>query len=266
MKQGRSGTPGKTIRSVETALSILEVVQQHEPVSLGGITETVDRPKSTVHHHVSTLCDAGYLERVDDGYQLSLKLLSLGGQVRERNQLYHLAKDYVNDLADQTGEQSRLIIEEDGLGVTIYQAVGEHGSVTSTHIGSSEDLYCTAAGKAFLAELSTEAVENYIKATEFVAYTDHTLRDPDTLREELDTIRSQGVAFDDEECYQGVRCVASAIGSQSGELLGAISVSGPVERMDDDRFKRDIPNQIQNVVGVVEINSAYSDWTDAMLD
>jgi DNA-binding IclR family transcriptional regulator len=249
---------------VETALSIFEAVQKDEPMSLVAITDTVDRSKSTVYHHLSTLCDAGYLERVDEGYQLSFKLLSLGGQVRERNRLYHLAKDYVDDLADQTGEQSRLIVEEAGVGVTIYQAVGKHGSVTKTHIGSSEDLYCTAAGKAFLAELPTEAVDAYIEDTELAGYTDQTLTHPDALRSELETIRSQGVAFDDEEYYQDIRCVASAIGSQSGELLGAISVSAPVERMDDDRFNRDVPNQIQNVVGVVEINSAYSDWTDTL--
>ena len=263
MKRDRSDTTGKKIRSVETALSVLEAIQEHEPAGVTAIAETVEPSKSTVHHHVSTLCDADYLERTEEGYQLSLRFLALGGQVRERNQLFHLAKGDVDDLAEQTGEQSRLIVEEGGNGVTVYQAAGDSEGITDTHVGSTEDLYCTAAGKAFLAELAPETVESYIGATDFVSYTDNTITDPEQLRDELGLIRSRGVAFDDKEYYEGVRCVASPIGSQSGELLGAISVSGPVERMADARFRTDIPNKLQNVVGVVEINSAYSDWTDA---
>jgi len=263
MAQDGSASTGKTIRSVETAMSVLEAIQRHEPVGVTTITEETDRSKSTVHHHVSTLCEAGYLERVGDQYQLSLTFLTLGGQVRERKQLYHLAKDDVDALAERTGEQSRLIVEEDGLGVTLYRATGEHGAATDTHVGSTQDLYCTAAGKAFLAELPAETVDAYIEDQAFVPYTEHTIDDPETLRKELDAIGSRGVAFDDQEYFEGVRCVASAIGSQSGELLGAISVSAPVERMDEERFRSEVPDQLQNVAGVVEINSAYSEWTDA---
>jgi len=263
MNEDQSGSTGKTIRSVETALGVLEAIQDREPVGVTEITGAVDCSKSTVHHHVSTLSDAGYLERAGEKYRLSLRFLSLGGQVREREQLFHLAKDDVDQLAQRTGEQSRLIVEDDGLGVTLYQATGEHGAITDTHVGSTEDLYCTAAGKAFLAELPAETVDAYIEDQDFVSYTDHTIDNPGRLREELESIRSRGVAFDDQEYYEGVRCVASAIDSQSGELLGAISVSAPVERIDEDRFRTEIPNEIQNVAGVVEINTAYSDWTEA---
>lgn len=253
----------KTIQSVETALSILEAIQRIEPAGIAAITGEVDYSKSTVHHHVSTLLDGGYLERVDDGYRLGLRFLSLGGQVRARQRLFGLARDDVDRLAGETGEQARLIVERDGVGVTIYRAIGEHGSATDTHVGSSEDLYCTAAGKAFLAELSEDALDAYLDDQVMTRYTDDTVDDERALRDQLQSIRADGVAFDDEEIYEGVRCVASAIHSSDGDLLGAISVSAPVERMDDERFRTDVPDRIQNVAGVVEVNTAYSGWTDS---
>ncbi|MFC7195890.1 IclR family transcriptional regulator [Halosimplex aquaticum] len=94
--------------------------------------------------------------------------------------------------------------------------------------------------------------------------TANTITDPGELRESLAEIRERGVAFDDEERDEGVRCVASAISDRSGELLGAISVSGPADRLTDERFRSEIPSRLRNVVGVVEFNTTYSEWSDAL--
>ncbi|RDI70188.1 IclR family transcriptional regulator [Halopelagius longus] len=263
---GRGGNEGgKTIQSVETALSVLEYIREHGEVGVSEAATVLDCSKSTVHHHLTTLVERGYVEKVDGRYRLGLTFLALGGEVRERQRLYHLGKDDVDALADRTGEKARLIVEHDGRGITLYQSTGENvaDTDTHTHVGSVEELHCTAAGKAFLAELSADELDAYLADAPLTAYTDATITDPDALREELEAIRSRGVAFDDEERYEGVRCVASAIDVGTGELLGALSVSGPTERIDDDRFRTDIPNRIQNVVGVVEINTTYSEWTDA---
>lgn len=263
MTDGPSGGGNKRIESVETALDVLEAAAEVDDLGVTELADRLDRPKSTVHHYVSTLESRGYLERSGDRYELGLGLLSLGGTARERQRIYHLARDDVDGLADETGERARLVVEHDGRGVTLYRAVGDEAGEADAHLGSVEDLYCSAAGKAFLAELPPEAVDEYLAETALVAHTDRTITDPDALRAELDAIRSRGVAFDDEESTEGVRCVATAIVAGEGDLLGAVSVSGPVERLADDRFRTEIPNLLRNVAGVVEINTTYSEWSDA---
>ncbi|QRV17382.1 IclR family transcriptional regulator (plasmid) [Haloterrigena salifodinae] len=255
---------GKTIQSIESALEVVEVIRQKERAGVTEIANELDRSKSTIHHYVTTLTKHDYLDKVDGEYQLSLRFLTLGGQVREREQLYHLGKDNVEELAQETGEQVRLIVERNGSGITLYQATGDRVTKPITHVGSIEELYCTAAGKVFLAELSDEELDSYLDEISFTSYTEKTITDGDALRAELEEIRDRGVAFDDEERYEGYRCVAAAISTEKRELFGALSVSAPVKRMGEERFRTDVPNQLQNVAGVVEINTTYSEWTDVL--
>lgn len=262
MPEENPGGRGKTIQSVESALDVVEVIRRKKRAGVTEIANELDRSKSTVHHYVTTLVKHDYLDKVDGEYQLSLRFLTLGGQVREREQLYHLGKDDVEELAQETGEQTRLIVERNGSGITLYQATGNHVTESITHVGSIEELYCTAAGKVFLAELSDDELDSYLNETSFTPYTESTITDTNELRKELEKIRARGVAFDDEERYEGYRCVASAISTEGRKLFGALSVSAPIDRMDEKRFRTDIPNQLQHVAGVVEINTTYSEWTD----
>jgi DNA-binding IclR family transcriptional regulator len=264
MPEENTGDRGKTIQSVESALEVVEVIHQKERAGVTEIANELDRSKSTVHHYVTTLVKHDYLDKVEGEYQLSLRFLTLGGQVRERERLYHLGKDDVEELAQETGEQARLIVDRNGSGITLYQATGDRVTEPITHVGSIEELYCTAAGKVFLAELSDDELDSYLQEVSFTPYTESTITEADELRREIEEIRDRGVAFDDEERCEGYRCVASAISTEARELFGALSVSAPVERMDEERFRTAVPNQLQNVAGVVEINTTYSEWTDVL--
>lgn len=113
-----------------------------------------------------------------------------------------------------------------------------------------------------LFETDEERLEELLDVDSLTRYTENTITDADALTAELERTETQDIAFDDEEYDEGIRCVASAISDTSGELLGAISVSGPTERIDEDRFRSEIPHQIRNAVGVVEINSTYSQWSE----
>ncbi|WP_082146812.1 helix-turn-helix domain-containing protein [Halostagnicola sp. A56] len=121
MPEETPGGRGKTIQSVESALDVVEVIRQKERAGVTEIANELDRSKSTVHHYVTTLVKHDYLDKVDGEYQLSLRFLTLGGQVRERERLYHLGKDDVEELAQETGEQTRLIVERNGSGITLYE-------------------------------------------------------------------------------------------------------------------------------------------------
>lgn len=255
---------GERIGSVATAFRILEAVRERESAGVTELAEALDLPKSTVHHYLSTLAADGYLVGEDGRYRLGLGLFTLGATARIRERIYHVAKPSVDRLAEETGEQARLVVEHDGQGVTLYQSAGDDVDDPPTYAGTVEELHCTAAGKAFLAELPEDRLDEVLADHPLPRRTPNTITDPEELRSALASIRERGVAFDDEERDEGVRCVASAVTDRSGTLLGAISVSGPTERMDDERFRSEVPSRIRNVVGVVEFNTTYSEWSDTV--
>lgn len=255
---------GSTLKSVDTAMEVIEALSELESAGVTEIADEIGRSKSTVHHYVKTLEQRDYLENDDGTYRLSLQFLALGGQVRERQALYRHGKSDVNRLAKQTGEVARLVVEHGGMGLTLYQAAGEAASNPITHVGTVEALHCTAAGKAFLAELPRDERERYLSDASLESNTPQTVTDVDALREEIGDVSESGVAFDDQECYDSIRCVATPVKTAEDELLGAISVTGPVSRLDDDRFRKEIPDTLRNVAGVVEINTTYSHWESSV--
>lgn len=248
---------GDTIQSVERSFRILEIIGDNEDVGVTDIATRLNIPKSTVHHYLRTLESLGYINNDSGTYSLGIGLLNLGGPARSNQRLYRLAKNDVDELAARTGEQARLIGEHRGYEITLYQSTGENLTEPYEPLGTIEQLHCTAAGKAFLAELPERELESMIGDIEFVKHTEKTITDPDELRRELRKVRDEGVAYDDEERDEGVRCVAASVGSKDVGPYGAISVSAPVERMDDERFRDTIPDMIQNYAGVVGVNTNY---------
>lgn len=251
------------IQSVEIVLAILEIIRDEGAAGVSDVADALAASKSTVHHYLTTLESAGYVERAGQEYTLGLQFLTLGGRAREREQLFHLSRNDVDWLASETEEKARLIVERDWRGITLYQAEGERVGETKTHVGSTEPLHSTAAGKAFLAAVSDEETDTFVEETDLVARTANTITDPDELYAELDRITERGVALDDEEHYEGVRCVAVPIVVDDDRVLGTLSVSAPTDRMPDDRFRSELPDTLQNVAGVVEINTTYSTWLDS---
>ncbi|RDI70192.1 IclR family transcriptional regulator [Halopelagius longus] len=263
MTERTSDERGTTIKSVETALDVIEVLEKREQAGVTELADALGRSKSTIYHYVNTLEQRNYLEKEGGKYRLSLRFLALGGFVREREALYRHGKDDVDRLADTTSELVRLIVEDDHQGLTVYQAAGDNVTDPHTHVGTTDSLYCTAAGKAFLAELPEQQREAYFEETALEPRTEHTITDLDELRAEIADVEETGVALDDQECYEGIRCVATPV-CCNHELLGAISVSGPVDRISDDRFRTKLPNELWNVAGVVEINTTYSRWESSI--
>lgn len=257
MEQDAEGS--KTIRSVENAFRVLEELRVRGEAGVTELGDAVGLSKSTVHHYLVTLCEQDFAERTDEGYRLGLRALTYGGAARERQDVFRIGKRSVDRLADATGETARLVVERRGSGLTLYQSTRHDREDVHTHLGTWEDLHSTAAGKAILSVMAPERVKEVLGGR-LERHTEHTLADPAALRAELDEIRSRGIAFDDEEHLVGVRCAATALVTQGGERLGAISVSGPTERIDDDRFTDELPQELQNVAGVIEIDAAYTGW------
>lgn len=184
-------------------------------------------PKSTAHRLAEQLRDLGWLERDYRGYRVGMRLFELGGLAVGHNQLREAALPHLHALANKAGQAVQLGVLDGGEVVYLERiVVGPYR--LPTHPGARMPAYCTGLGKAMLAfdELATERVIE----SEMPRLTPTTITSPEALRDALARVRATGVAFDLQEAYEGVGCVAAPI-RNAGRAIGAVSVTGPISRI-----------------------------------
>lgn len=252
-----SNVNGSSVRAVERSLRIIRALQETPGATVTEVARRVDLPKSTVYNHIQTLYENRYLIKEGEKYRLGLRFLEHGGHTRSQMDIFKVAKPEIETLADDLGELVNLTTEEHGRGVYLYQERGKDAITLDSYVGKHQYLHSTAFGKAMLAFMPEDRVEAILDRHGMPTRTDRTISDREELFSKLATIREQGYAADDEESLQGLRCVAAPILTQSDDILGAVSVSGPVSRLSGDRFTEEIPEQILNTTNVIEINMTY---------
>jgi DNA-binding IclR family transcriptional regulator len=253
----RDEADGGLIRAVDTTLRIVETLNDSGTAGVTDLAREIGEPKSTVYNHLDTLTRRGYVVKDDGEYRLACRFLELGSMTRERYLVYRVARDEVTALAEETGELAGLVVEEHCYGVFLHRAKGSEAVHVDTHVGKRIHLHGAALGKAMLAFSPADHVEEVIDRRGLPALTDHTITDEDALHEELDRIRAEGVAFDDEERISGLRSVAVPLRTDDGDVLGAISVAGPTSRLRGDRFRSELPDRLGSAANVIELNITY---------
>ena len=197
-------------------------------LTLHELTERTGLPKSTVHRMVDQLVTIGWIERDVAGYRIGMRLFEIGGLASRRSRLSDLAYPHLHALSVATGLAVQMAIL-DGTDVVYLERIPMRGLRLPTRQGGRQPAYCTALGKAMLAfdpDAASEAL-----AEELPERTSRTLTAPRDLEIELERIAETGLAFDHQESYEGLACVAAPLRG-SGRAIGAVSVTGPVARID----------------------------------
>lgn len=171
--------------------------------------------------------------------------------------VFDVAKPELQKLAEQAGERSNPMDVEHGRGVFLYKTEGKNAVKLGTCNGYRVHLKTTVLGKAMIAHMSEDRVRDKLDRHGMPAITERTVTDEETLLEQLDEIRERGYAIDREERVRGMRCIAAPL-LDGQEVLGAISVSGPKNLMQGDRFETEIPQQLLRTANVIEVNMTYS--------
>jgi IclR family acetate operon transcriptional repressor len=220
---------------VVRAFEILETIADHGgELGISQLGTATGLPYATIHRLVSTLTARDYL-RQDAGsrkYQLGPRLLRLSASARTTVEA--LLRPYLRELAELAGETANLAVMEEGFLVYVAQAPSRYMLRTFTEVGNRVHAHSTAAGKAILAYQDRSVVEHIIDEFGLPEHTPHTITEPKALLAELDTIRSQGYAVDDEEQEMGVRCLAMPL-LLDGVAIAAVSISAPAARLEPER-------------------------------
>lgn len=250
-------TDTKKIHAVERTLEIIETLRDFEPAGVSEIARNVSVSKSTVHTHLVTLADEGYVIREDDEYRLSCTFLSIGSSIQERFELYRVGKQHVDELAQETDESSNLVVEEDGKGTCLYATNPRDSPDVYMSAGQQNLLHASATGKAILAHMPDADVDRNLKRHGLPQLTDQTLSSRESLDAELEDIRDRGLAFDREETVNGLFCIAAPIVVDE-RAIGSISVSGPVSRLTGSPRKEQLCEAVEETANVVELQFIFS--------
>lgn len=247
---------GKRIGAVQRAFEVVDVLRDAGTVRINDVAEALDIPVSTAHVHLKTLESVGYVVQGDDGYRLSLRFLRDGSVVRNDLSSYSVAKPEIDKLAETTGEVANLGVEENGQRVIVYQSEGSEAVYDNALVGEYTNMHWTALGKAILAELPQDYVQEIIDRYGLPVATKNTIDDPSMLFDELATIREQEFVLEDEERRTGIRSLAVPLKVED-RVVGAVSISGPKERFDDDRIENEFLPALKDCRNVVEVKMAY---------
>ena len=228
----RRGTMASTIK----CLSVLELLAR-EPFEFGlfEISASLDAPKTSTHRLVATLMEAGFVEQDGDSrrYRLTGKALWVGTGFLRHSRVYRASFPVMQDLAGKTEGMVHLGLWDNDA-VLYLHTVGHPSSLyLFANTGERRAVHATALGKVMLAYRSPEDLER-IFSKEVERYTDKTITSLDAMRRELETIRDQGYALDDEEGVRGLRCLAAAIRDHKGQVVAAISMSAPTSVLAED--------------------------------
>lgn len=230
---------------ISKVFKILEAIQgSPSGLTLKPICDVTGVHKSTAHRFLKHLEHDGYLIRTDTGaYLIGPKFSQLSARANHRATLQAVARPILWELWKSTRETVNLATLDQGMVLYIEVIESPHEFRLASRVGSRRSLHATALGKALAAFLPEEQREKVLSAIQFQPVTANTIMNLVQFREELDIVRKQGYAVDEEETTLGARCVGAPILGAGQEVIAAVSVSGPITRIS--------PNQVPLLAGAV---------------
>ena len=226
------------MKSVTRSLRVLEAVAQHQPVTVGELTKLFGLPKSTVQRTLVTLAEAGWLRanRKDTTrWEIGARVLAVRPAALQGSSLFAAAREPMVHLRDALNETIHLSVPDALQCMVVVDRVDcDHPVRTFHSIGDTSPLHATAVGRAILAHLPKQDVEELITRG-LERFSDATPADPDELRAELDRIRTDGYALNRNQYRPGVCALAAPVLDEAGAPLASVAISLPESRYDADR-------------------------------
>lgn len=245
-------------KTTGTSLKIIETLRELDGGSLEELSEELGLSTSTVHRHLVTLQDYGYVVQEGNTYKVGLMFLTIGGYAQRQFDAYPAIKSTVDDFAAETGERTQFITNENGSRVYLYTSVGQSAVETGAQNGKRGPLHSSAAGKAILASLPESRVHEIIDSQGLPKTGKNTITDKSELFGELEAVNERGYAFNREETTDGVHAVGTVVTDSNDDVLGGLSVSGPARRLRGELLTDTLPRQLLSAVNELELHIQHS--------
>lgn len=228
---------GPFVESVRRALRVLGSFSLDRPeLGVSEIGEELGMHKSTVHRLLATLEVEGFVRSTSQNrYVLGWRVLELGAAVSAGGEIREKILDSLSDVVRSTGETAHLAVLDGGEVLYVEKVESERTLRMPSSVGRRLPAHVTALGKVLLSGLEETARLKLIYGSELIPLTDRSIVDPDDLRMAVAEAGERGYAIDDQEIDEGLICIAAPITEPDGGISAAISISGPVSRVEPNR-------------------------------
>jgi DNA-binding IclR family transcriptional regulator len=231
------------LSSVANAIRLTKAFSEQEAeMGISALATRLGLAKSTVHRLASTLVEYDILEqnRETGKYRLGLALFELGTLVRRKMDTASESRAQMYQLVQSTGETVQLAVLDHQSVLYIRILESRQAVRMSSIAGSRAPAHCTSVGKVLMAHQPSDVVKQIID-NGLPRFTQNTITSPEALLEELAAVRQKGFAIDDEEIEVGLRCIAAPVRNHTGNVIAAISVAAPVQRMSKKNLQTTVP-------------------------
>jgi DNA-binding IclR family transcriptional regulator len=230
----------ETLKSVEKALQILEAFNiSHPELSVSELEDILSLPRVSIYRFLRVLLKRGFIMQNPQTrkYRLGIKVFELGSLVLKDMELRKVAFPLIEELSRKSGETVHLGVLDGHRAVSIEGAEsGGYSLRISLPIGKRVYLHSTGIGKAILAFLADDEIDEIIDEQGLPRFMANTITEPRVLKKEIKRIRERGYAIDNEENEPGVCCVAAPILDSSRHVIASVSISGPSVRITGERI------------------------------
>ena len=228
------------VQSLGRAFAILEEIARHrEGIGLADLSKRVGLHNSTTFHLAKTMVSLGYIrqERDTKRYRVGRPLFALAASALDEIEMVNLATPILEDLSRESGESGHFAVRMGDAVVVIARTSGTGAFQLTDRVGVVRPAHCTALGKIVLASLRPDQLKRFLERVELKPSTAKSITDPAVLLREIAEVRRSALAIDDGEFNAEVRCVAVPVFNFTGDVIGALGISGPIWRMTDDVVK-----------------------------
>ncbi|WNL39196.1 IclR family transcriptional regulator C-terminal domain-containing protein [Halomonas sp. PAMB 3232] len=236
---GAAKASGGHSQSLVRGLTLLEhLAASPLGMALSELAETAALAPSTTHRLLQALQSQGFVTQEGEQglWRIDVKTFRIGNSFLEARDVVATSRPFLRRLTADTGETANLGIRDGATAVFLAQHESTQMMRMITKLGSRAPLHASGVGKALLAGMSDDERAELLKGDALSRVTPNTFFDPEAIEAEVRTIRAQGFACDREEHAIGLHCVAACIFDERRMPLAAISVSGPMARIPEERL------------------------------
>jgi DNA-binding IclR family transcriptional regulator len=240
------------VQSLERGLTALEMAVEGG-VRSSEVAEVLETDRSTAYRLLYTLMVKGYLLQDPATREFVpnvTKFFQLHSKVATLLDWTEVAAGFLNTLRDQSGEAANLGVLQGNQVVYVAHKPGQAALSVNFALGTSRPLHCSALGKVLLAQQPASEIETLLADYLFIANTAKTITDAHTFKQHLLTVQSCGYAIDDEETFDGVRCIAAPIFDHRKQAIAAVGISGPSTRVTIERLPK-LTYLVINIAGQI---------------
>jgi DNA-binding IclR family transcriptional regulator len=230
------------LTSLDKSLQIIELLSQNpQGLSLLEMSTDLGFPKSTIHHILRTFQPYGYVDQDTETrkYCLGFRFITISKVILDNIDIRKIASRHLRELYHECNEAVHLAIFRNGKVLYIDKVETPGRLSLATYVGFSTEPHAAAGGKVLLSELPPAQIMKIYTDGRLKVYGKNTITTVDKLLEELGKIRTQGYAIDDEEYYEGVRCIAAPVRA-GGKIVAALSITGSVFTLTMERIDREL--------------------------